>query len=88
MKKTKGNVSTERGYSRSPQKLRLKQTLPVLARVRFESLQRGELDPFFMAEKSVPPAYGSVFLHVLKIVSIKPCLSSFKIFSPSEEVDL
>ena len=41
-----------------PPKLRLKLTLPFLARIQFESLQRGELDPFLWRRASFHP-FGS-----------------------------
>jgi len=74
------------GESIGPPKIEAQAYLPFLARVRFESLQRGELDPFLWRRERFA-AYCSVFLYVFKILSINPCLSSSSIFFPSERVD-
>jgi hypothetical protein len=54
IKKAKGESLKIEGILSIPKKLRLKLTLPFLARVQFESLQRGKLDPFFMEESELP----------------------------------
>jgi hypothetical protein len=54
IKKAKGKSLNIEGIRSIPKALRRKLTLSFLARVQFESLQRGELDPFFMKESGTP----------------------------------
>jgi hypothetical protein len=59
IKKARGESLKIEGTLWIPKKLSLKLTLPFSARVQFESLQRGELDPFFMKESEIPSLLSS-----------------------------